>query len=384
MTKSEFSAAVDEASSSTFSLGILDEAPTESGVLERQKVFRVGEFTDSRGRKNAWTPEDLDAMVSNFELLAARGILPNVPVRIDHTSSMKDVVGWFKRLYRDPLEPDFLFADIEFTEPDAYSKWQRKTLRNRSIEIGVYETNDGETFSPVVLGLAFVDLPAVEGLFSKNRASGFSPSSNDDSASDDQSSDPGASDSASNHEKGNAVPGTDNNQSNQTPPESTSDHGTQTTPPTSDHGRVVETHSFTINCQETSDYAAVQAHIESLETFREAAIEDSRTSFVLELAKEGKIGNPQVEAFSKLAISMTHAQFDDFKAGFESAPAHNLFGTHDLGDGGESDPTGDDRLAQEIADLEEIVANHKRRGVSDEDLKGMKSFQRLETLKAQS
>ena len=383
MTKSEFSAVAAPAASATFSLGFLDEAPPQDGVLLRQKVFRTGKFTDSLGRENEWTEEHLDQMVEHFELLKQMGSLPNVPVRIDHTKSMRDVVGWFRRIYRDLTEPNFLFADIEFTEPDAYQKWERKTLRNRSIEIGEYETNTGERYAPVVLGLAFVDLPAVEGLFGRQAGS---PSSDGNPASDDQSSNPGDPDSASNHTKGNPMPNENEPQVFRINGEDTSDHSAvQAYIATleSQLAAASSTQSFRLNGQETDDAEAVQSHINSLETFRMDAIEDGRKSFVSDLAKEGKITNPQIESFNKLVTTMSHEQFDDFKAGFESAPAQNLFGTHDLGDGGAPDPV-EDRKAQEIADLEEIVANHRRRGVSDEDLKGMKSFQRLESLKAQS
>jgi len=53
------------------------------------------------------------------------------------------------------------------TEPGAVKKFERGTFRSRSIEIGPYESNNGKITAPAVLGLAMVDIPAVEGLFQR-------------------------------------------------------------------------------------------------------------------------------------------------------------------------------------------------------------------------
>jgi len=112
-----------------------------SGLIERDvKVFKIGTFTDSYGRTKEWTGEDLDTAASNFKELRDLNILPNVPVRKDHSTSIKDVVAYFTDVRRDG---NFLLADWEWVSEEAKHAWDRKQLRNRSIEIGKYTTNAG-------------------------------------------------------------------------------------------------------------------------------------------------------------------------------------------------------------------------------------------------
>lgn len=132
-------------------------------IVRDLPVFKARKVKDSLGREYDWTVEDLDLMVSNFDALKSSNRFPNVPVRANHGRDVNEVGGWYVALRRNG---DTLYADIEFTEPDMAEKYRRGTYRNRSIEIGAYETNDGEVFFPTVMGLAFCDIPAVEGLFS--------------------------------------------------------------------------------------------------------------------------------------------------------------------------------------------------------------------------
>lgn len=385
MNKANFGAAVQEAPLS-FSLALLD-APIvgADNVVRHLKIFKAGTFADSLGRVATWTNKHLEAMVAHFAHLRDLGVLPNVPVRIDHTVSMKDVVGWFHNVYLDPNEPGFLFGDIEFTEPDARAKYDRKTLRNRSIEVGAYETNTGEKFEPVVLGLAFVDLPAVEGLFRSPNA----PTSAH-SATGDQS--PGTGSAPNN--QGDTMSGTTT---------TTSEPGTGTTPPATPpatppetppatppasstepatHARSANTaHTFRVNGAETTDYSAVQAHIATLETFRAETLEHTRTSFVDGLAAANKITNPMKESFRALVLTMTAAQFEAFAKGWDNAPAANMLGQIEVGGTGTPPPAGGTQPT-ELDDLREIVANHRRSGMTEEALVKTKSYRRLQELTA--
>lgn len=144
--------------------GIVGAAPAMAvgtHLIKGMRIFRAGSFANSLGERSDWTTADLDEMVKNFEDLRSRGILPNVPVRADHSRSVNNVVGYFTSLYR---EDDYLLADVELTEPDAVGKYERGTYRSRSAEIGVYVSNDEQVYWPVVMGVAFCDIPAVEGL----------------------------------------------------------------------------------------------------------------------------------------------------------------------------------------------------------------------------
>src|ERR1035437_5369846 len=145
--------------------GTIEKNEGANGMVRGMKVFRTGSLKDSLGRQHTWTPEELDAIVTHFDQLRTSGAFPYVPVRVDHSASADSVVGYFANLARDG---DFIVADVEFTEPEALAKWERGTYRGRSLEISAYETNDEQRCWPVALGLAFVDLPAVEGLYRRS------------------------------------------------------------------------------------------------------------------------------------------------------------------------------------------------------------------------
>lgn len=152
-------------------MGTADFAlPTLAGNgVKGLRVFKTGPLKDSKGRERTWSREDLEQMVANFSLLRSKNILPNVPVRENHSRDVRMVGGYFAGLSvsvdTDERGNHFLEADIDFTEPEMQARYERGTYRNRSIEIGAYETNTGEIYFPVVLGLAFCDIPAVEGLY---------------------------------------------------------------------------------------------------------------------------------------------------------------------------------------------------------------------------
>jgi len=141
---------------------LLGSLAGSTGMIQNKKIFRAGTFKDSLGRERTWSVADLKAIAANYQALRQSNIFPSVPVRIDHSWSARDVVGWIESVW---VDGEYLMANLAMTEPDAFNKWQRGTLGPVSSEIGPYETNDGDTFSPVLLGLAFVDIPAVEGLY---------------------------------------------------------------------------------------------------------------------------------------------------------------------------------------------------------------------------
>lgn len=140
--------------------------------VTRMPVFKAGTFRDSWGDQQTWTQDHLRQMVDNFSLLKARDIFPNVPVRSDHSFSIDKVIGYVDGLSLSE-DGNFLLADYTVTEPTAAEKIARGTYRSRSLEVGMFETNSGEMYYPVVFGFAFVDIPAVEGLHSKKSGVAF-------------------------------------------------------------------------------------------------------------------------------------------------------------------------------------------------------------------
>src|SRR4051812_46957980 len=131
-----------------------------TGFVLKKKIFKAGTFADSVGVRRTWTAEHLALMVSNFNILRDGGIFPNVPVRADHRTSVMSLAGYFSGLSSDA---EWLYQDIEFTEPEMFARFKRGTFRGASLEVGFYEDNGESLYWPVVLGSAFVDIPAVEG-----------------------------------------------------------------------------------------------------------------------------------------------------------------------------------------------------------------------------
>lgn len=389
-------------------------------VLENLRVFRVGTFRDSMGIENTWESLHLDQMIFHFDYLVGSDVFPNVPLRVDHSMSMNGVIGYIERLYRDPSNPDFLSVDLEFTEPEAWDRWQRGTYRSRSLEVGMYETNEGATFYPVVFGLAFVDIPAVEGLYS----SGNPARHHFRQVIQDQEDPPmdiaaalyaaaleawqsaydrgdwteaarlaaefgehgqilGAYtvaryESACNYAKGleeQGNPPTD-------PP--TDPLTGQPTPPTQEHSRPAPTFNFRVGGQTTTDFAAVQAHIDNLEADAARHVTEGRNRYIDELAQHGKIGQPQVDTMKALAATMTPEQFEAFKSSYDAAPALSLLSAHggatNPADGAPTPPAPGAPSSDETFNLlVETVQNHGRAGMKPEDIKASASYKKLES-----
>jgi hypothetical protein len=340
-----------------------------SGMLVRDlKVFRVGTFRNSRGKEKTWTADELQEAASNFRLLKEDGVFPNVPMRIDHTRSARDVCGYFADIRFDGI---FLLADVLFTDADAYAKYQLGTFRSRSLEIGPYTDNRGTSYASVVQGLAWVDIPAVEGLYSRHADEGddmtkpngtpVEPTVDDETPEPDPQPEP---------EVEPEQPAA------QVEPEPEKELVAQHAAPTS------EVHTFRVGGEEVNDFAAVQAHIDGLEKFRQEAIDANRVGFLKDLADKRILTAPQVEQFTTMVRTMTDEQFDTFSAAYADAPANPLFGRHDFGVG--STPTAvldAEANAIMIRDLEAVVDGHRKRNMKQEDIEQTDSWKKLQALK---
>lgn len=125
-------------------------------LLKGVEIFKAGIY---RGKK--YTKTDLQKMVDNFNLLKKKNIFPNVPVRVDHTNLASGLAGYVEKLR---VKGKKLIADLDITEESIYKKIKKTTLRSRSVEVGTYEDNKGNDYFPVIIGVAWVDIPQVEGL----------------------------------------------------------------------------------------------------------------------------------------------------------------------------------------------------------------------------
>jgi hypothetical protein len=380
-----------------------DVEETESGakVLKSMPVFRSGTFRDSMGEQHTWETEHLAQMVFHFNLLRDRDILVNVPVREGHPSLFGgggSVMGYVMDLRVEGVDAkgnQLLVADMEITEPDAFGKIERGTLRARSSEIGFYETNDESLYWPVFMGVAWVDIPAVEGLFSKHQStdSKFTP------VRDEEVTPVGDASKHSQQESGDTTPPDPSagnpegqGQGAPSPGDSGSEPGDEAPPSgedeneggdgkqeRSDHAAPpAGSFAFSLNGAPTTDFAAVQRHIDNLEAVVTESREQSRKDYVTSLAENHVIAATQIESMQAHAVSLTDEQYEAFKKMYDDAPSSPLFAHH--GQGTVTEP-GDDS-ASEIELLRERVAMHKRSGITDERLHETQSYKRLMELTA--
>lgn len=337
-------------------------------------IFRVGEFTDFFGNRQSWTLEQLQQMKDNFDLLREARVFPNVPVREDHFSSISGLKGYIIGLQ---VRDELLLADVEFTEKDGFDKWQRGTYRGRSIEIGAYKTNDEEEFYPVVRGLAFVDLPAVEGLFSapppKEAPAIFFNPEERQITMDTQHWERAAVYAKNIDDFTRAAhfaQRIDDWTQAANYAQALDDLGVLAAQPLA---------VFQINGSTSNDHAAVQAHIDTLEQFRSESIEAGRRSFIHGLAEHNVIAVTQEESLVELALSMTEEQFATFRKSYEGAPVAPGFARHAAGNPTNRD--GRDAVNQQIADLEKTVSMHRAAGMTEEQISETDSSKRLAALK---
>ena len=337
-------------------------------------------------------------------------------MRAGHGMSIDGLVGYFQDVYLDPEDDQFLSATVEFTEPDAFEKWERGTWRSRSIEIGMYETNDGRSFWPVVMGLAWVDIPAVEGLHARQQHPQFNFSTyvtdnEEGHVPPDINKDPEGWTAAVNYaaweQAANYAQACQNwekavnyaaalereaaNQPNQ--PSITGGDNPPADPPTppanqpANHGaQPPQMMVFRVNGQPTSDFSAIQSHIDALEGYRSESMEQGRKDFVEGLAKDNKIPATQIQGLTAHALSLDDTQFATFRAMYENAPAMPGFANfgQQPNNGGPGEQQnqgvsgfGAQQPADEVETAKEIVAQHRRAGMSEEKVKATPSYQKL-------
>lgn len=147
---------------------------------------------------------------------------------------------------------------------------------------------------------------------------------------------------------------------------------------------VAPTQIFNIAGRQTVDPNEVQAHITTLETFQNETITLARKNFVASLASGSapKIAATQIEALEKFALGLNAEQFKDWQASWDAAPASSLLGTQVIptnnADGGAATPQA--QMADRISVLTEILNNHQRSGVSQENIEKMPSWNELQSL----
>jgi hypothetical protein len=345
-------------------------------IVEDLAVFRSGTFRDSMGYQHNWEGLHIDQMVQHFDLLRSRSIMPDVPVRAGHpgflTNSLKEVIGNHHSLKSekrtnpvDGLEYDYLLATFEVTDPGAMDSISRGTWRNVSAEVGGWTSNNETEFWPVYQGVAYVDFSAVEGLrgFSTHNGIGKQFSLMLDSDN-----------------KEAPVSGEDTKKNETTPPSSGETPPAQSPGDVAYHGRANFT--FTIGGQPTNDFAAVQAHIATLEGAADETKSANRKAFIKNLSEGSapKIMASAIESIESFALKMDDISWAAFQKSYETAPALAAVSQHATGqvNQGGSTPIGSTSVGP--TDLETaaaIVRQHKISGMSKEKIQLTGSYKKL-------
>jgi hypothetical protein len=390
--------------------GITQFSKKDNGTLTMKDVpvFRSGTFRDSWGEQKTWSPEDIDLMVEHYEKLTTARLFDDVPVRDGHPGFMSigpgagEVVGWHTGVRAEVLEAhdgteyNYLLADFEMTEPHAAGKVERRTWRNRSAEIGTYATNGDVEYSPVYMGFAYVDIPAVEGLkinghshFNKASGNRFFFMAGRDSSVSDTSTQPGTGTPPA------QPPATPPTTPPATPPPSTPPPSTPPTSPPApgvpapgvtppaQHTAPTQVLEFRVNGAPVSDFAAVQRHIDTLEQFQRETADQSRRDYVAALASDNKIvANPEtIAAMEAFALGLQPAQFTAWKATWDAAPGNPALQQHGVQTGG---TPGTNEREDRIAVLKETIQQHTYAGMAKEKLEQLPSYKELQTLMAQA
>lgn len=129
----------------------------ETGLVRGVEAFKAGTW-----RGKTYTIEHLKQMAENFHKLKEEGLL-EPPMKVDHSESARDLVGWITNLY---VEGDSLMADVHFTEQEAIEKVKRGTWKKVSSEIytNYREESNGKDYGMVFRALSIVSIPHLKNI----------------------------------------------------------------------------------------------------------------------------------------------------------------------------------------------------------------------------
>lgn len=133
-----------------------------------------------------------------------------------------------------------------------------------------------------------------------------------------------------------------------------------------------------INGVSVTDPRAIQAHIASLEQFRNESVTQARKDFVAALVRDGKIGAPQAAATETFALSLGAEQYESWTATYEGAVTMSLLQPHADGTSNHSGgPSASDAKADRVQVLKDIVNHHRMSGMSGDKVMKTPSYAEL-------
>jgi len=348
-----------------------DDGSFSKYSMSRVPVFRSGTFRDSWGDQYTYEPEHISQMADNYAALASRKVLQDVPVRCNHpgflSNTMRDVIGYVTNVtieeHVNPVDGatyTYLLADYDILDEQAAKNIDSTLWRNRSSEVGTFRTNGEAEYWPVLVGFAYVDIPAVEGLNYAKKADDHSkypimfekemPLMADTSDTTQTSVVPEAP----------AVPA---------PPSAAPVQAT-----------------FSIGGVQVTDFAKVQARLDLCDELEQFAAETKiagRVSFVGALASSNKILEAQKPGLEAFARELSDSQYEAWKATWENAPVQPALAEHPHGQHSSSAQapvsTGVDGEEAKYETARAIIARHSMAGMSKDFIEATPSYQLLKS-----
>ncbi|UYL87035.1 capsid maturation protease [Gordonia phage Hollow] len=340
-------------------------------IIEGKPIFRSGNFEDSNGFAHEWETLHMQQMCDHYTLLKDREIFADIPVRKGHVdwggifsdpvrNAMDELIGYMTNFRtedrKNPTDGQtytYLLADLEILEETAIKNIKSGLWRNVSAEISGYRTNAGAEYWPVMMGVAYVDMPAVEGLKSQHSKAknNFSLILEDDM----------------NTQNGN----TDQQQA--APPAPPAAPAAPAVPQNFQQPAAPATpFQFKIAGKDTSDYAAVQAHIatlesrnETLETAQREQFQASKAAFVKSLVDTNKLAAPSLDDTLDYAKDLDETQFAAWKKMMDGLPVIGITGQQGAGFSQSHEQVQQgDQTQDKIDSLKGIISMHQSGGMS--------------------
>jgi len=357
-------------------------------VLKRVPVFRSGEFKDSMGYEHLWEDFHMQQMAMHFSYLKDSGIFANVPIRADHPSFlgggvMDKVIGYHENLVAEkmtsPIDSEdytYLLADMHIIKEEAQKAILDGLWRTRSAEIGPYESNNKAELWPVYMGVAYVDIPAVEGL--ERHLKRYTKSDNKFSLMMEESMTGTTVDPS----KLAPVP-----QPSAAPKFEFSLPGQNANATTADFAQVQSMLNEQYSKIQTleAEKKAQEAELGTLRAFAKEAQDGARKDFVKGLIESGKILATLKDDTEAFCLAMPEEQFIQYKKIMDGAPTQPILGQYgtqpvQTGAPGAAPGAGDnvpDQKAERIADLKEQVTLHTRMGTPAKTIREYNSYKEL-------
>lgn len=138
--------------------------------------------------------------------------------------------------------------------------------------------------------------------------------------------------------------------------------------------------SVLVNGVAESDLSAIQAHINSLEAFRDAQRADARAGYVDSLVTDKKIMGPVADSLKALVMSMNDDQFSQFRETYDAMPTLPILGNHGT-TASNTESSASTARRERIAVLEGIVEHHRNSGKTQSLIENLPSWKELQELK---